>query len=400
MPQFIRVTGSALGHYEIFSVVVYGDPSNNESKFIFTEPSSTAINSITKIEIMERCRLGSDKVNYSYKPSGNLTCQLSYVSLPNPPPIEPNPAWVELTSFGSKYWQDFDVSDDFNFFACTDYGEHPTLPTGVAGFIYTTYMSGGVQYLQRGTIWRVWHKVRSSYIIGDNGVIYTPTMGTGRITGVLPEGLTVAENTGAAYLVLYDSFHSIHREYTGYDTMTNANIPANKLSVGVSYDDTRMIIVADSGGVYYATSISTFATSNDHGAGSDSWTVNSDFNFTLSSDNVPNAFLIECSATAQYSVIATTSGYLYLTIDYGVTWSALINSGNRSWIGCRISADGHIIIGFTSSKIYRSYDYGTTFRDVTPIGLTTLHNCGLSPDGLKMVTGQYIGNLFKVEFSQ
>jgi hypothetical protein len=99
-------------------------------------------------------------------------------------------------------------------------------------------------------------------------------------------------------------------------------------------------------------------------------------------------------AVVDYNV----NGYLYTSNDSGMTWTQRINSGDPStqWQSLASSADGKVILAGTNlvGKMYISRDYGSTWSVVNALGNGDWHDADVSADGTKMITGEASGILY------
>jgi photosystem II stability/assembly factor-like uncharacterized protein len=80
------------------------------------------------------------------------------------------------------------------------------------------------------------------------------------------------------------------------------------------------------------------------------------------------------------------SGYIYTSVDSGVTWTERTGAGLRAWTFITSSADGNKLVAlpFASGYIYTSADGGATWIERTTSGLRTWRSVASSSDGTKL----------------
>jgi len=91
------------------------------------------------------------------------------------------------------------------------------------------------------------------------------------------------------------------------------------------------------------------------------------------------------------TAVATVSGYIFTSTDYGATWTQRGSAG--SWYGVAMSADGKIQTAARgSSQIYTSFDYGVTWtgRDSS----RSWNAIAMSADGKIQTAGLYGGDIY------
>lgn len=58
----------------------------------------------------------------------------------------------------------------------------------------------------------------------------------------------------------------------------------------------------------------------------------------------------------------SSAEYIYMSYNYGTTWTAITGAGTASWSQARMSADGRVIVtSKAGGRVYMSYDYGATW---------------------------------------
>jgi len=73
---------------------------------------------------------------------------------------------------------------------------------------------------------------------------------------------------------------------------------------------------------------------------------------------------------------AFTAGYLWLSVDYGVTYTK-VYPGKEAWTSVAISKSGHVMLATISESYPKlSLDFGTTWNTlVTPLGINAQYSC-------------------------
>jgi photosystem II stability/assembly factor-like uncharacterized protein len=85
------------------------------------------------------------------------------------------------------------------------------------------------------------------------------------------------------------------------------------------------------------------------------------------------------SSDGQYQSATVVGGNIYVSSDYGNTWTP--KATNQAWTGIAMSADGQRQTAVaTGNGIYVSTDYGNTWGYTTGYGLV-LHDVDVSSDG-------------------
>jgi photosystem II stability/assembly factor-like uncharacterized protein len=91
-------------------------------------------------------------------------------------------------------------------------------------------------------------------------------------------------------------------------------------------------------------------------------------------------------ATVDYQ----SSGYIYTSTDYGVTWTAKTSTGGKWWESLTSSSDGtKLAAGEWGGNIYTSTDLGDTWTQQTGSGDRIWANLILSSDGSKLAAADY-----------
>lgn len=84
-----------------------------------------------------------------------------------------------------------------------------------------------------------------------------------------------------------------------------------------------------------------------------------------------NWYCVACSHTGQYRLGCIYGGRLWLSDDYGATWSEVRPAGDadKSWRRVAISSTGQYMLCCAEyGRVYRSDDYGATWVEVQPAG--------------------------------
>ena len=91
-----------------------------------------------------------------------------------------------------------------------------------------------------------------------------------------------------------------------------------------------------------------------------------------------------------------TNYAVYVSSDYGATWSAKPNSGVRAWTCIDISADGSVIVaGVSSGYVYTSADYGGTWDERTGVGSANWGGVCISANGNTLIASR-VGSRYLV----
>ena len=102
------------------------------------------------------------------------------------------------------------------------------------------------------------------------------------------------------------------------------------------------------------------------------------------------------SANGQYQLACVYSGYLYLSTNHGISWTAVATDATRNWTAAAISANGKyqsaaLYSGTNSAgTVYYSSNYGVTWSAAS--GTTTSPNCqsiAMSSTGQYQVAADY-----------
>jgi len=73
------------------------------------------------------------------------------------------------------------------------------------------------------------------------------------------------------------------------------------------------------------------------------------------------------SANCRILSACVYNGYIYTSIDGGVTWIERLSSGNHTWRSIAMPGDGQVIIaGYENGPLSRSLDYGATWTTFGP----------------------------------
>jgi len=95
------------------------------------------------------------------------------------------------------------------------------------------------------------------------------------------------------------------------------------------------------------------------------------------------------SSTGQYMYLGDLNGPIYRSSDYGSTWSA-VSGVTSGWFTTTCSANGSTIIAGTDNSNYTiiSTNYGASFSTIPALGLSSSF-VGMSSDGQYMLAANY-----------
>jgi hypothetical protein len=104
--------------------------------------------------------------------------------------------------------------------------------------------------------------------------------------------------------------------------------------------------------------------------------VSSDYGITWTARNTSVSSVrwscVSVSASGQYQIAGigkngSPSGQIWMSTDYGLTWNILTNSPNTTWTSLAMSASGQYQVCTANSiTVYLSRDYGNTYTLVYP----------------------------------
>ena len=81
--------------------------------------------------------------------------------------------------------------------------------------------------------------------------------------------------------------------------------------------------------------------------------------------NIRRTFCANKVESGKYQTAVEQYGYIYTSIDYGVTWTQATSDTTRNWLSIAMSSDGKyqtaVVYG---GYIYRSTDYGVTWNQI------------------------------------
>jgi len=112
---------------------------------------------------------------------------------------------------------------------------------------------------------------------------------------------------------------------------------------------------------------------------------------TLYSDAPSITGWIACSSSGQYVATVASGDYIYISADYGKTWTQ--RDSSRAWFNVCMSSTGEKMAACVSGGyIYTSSDYGATWtqRDST----RDWRRIACSEDGTKLVAAELTGSLY------
>ena len=195
----------------------------------------------------------------------------------------------------------------------------------------------------------------------DSGTTWTQTNSGSRNWSTLAassDGIRlIAAETGGFVHISTDSGANWNQQL-GYGNWT---------AVASSADGTRLFAARGSS-VYIST---------DSGANWRSW-----------SPGNGNISAVASSSDGAGLIAAESSGYLYTSTNFGVSWTQRTTAGNRSWAAVASSSDGQILVAAASEGyIFISGDYGETWTKQTSAGSRNWYSLWLSLDGTKILAG-------------
>ncbi len=132
--------------------------------------------------------------------------------------------------------------------------------------------------------------------------------------------------------------------------------------------------------------------------------VSSDYGNTWSSKGDSNRYWrsVSMSADGKYQLatdIGTAGSYYFVSSDYGNTWSQ--NGEITKWFGGAVSADGRYqtVVGqkisTTKGRLYISKDFGLTWTDKSPTSAISLMSVAMSSDGKIQTAVDNYSRIFK-----
>lgn len=88
------------------------------------------------------------------------------------------------------------------------------------------------------------------------------------------------------------------------------------------------------------------------------------------------------------------AGNIYVSTDFGVTWSENPSVGAARWASVTASADGRrMVAGVQNGAIYLSTDTGTTWNPINSVGAANWTSVSLSDNGLTLLAARANGQL-------
>ena len=92
---------------------------------------------------------------------------------------------------------------------------------------------------------------------------------------------------------------------------------------------------------------------------------------------------VSISSSGQYQTAVVDGGYIYISSDYGNTWTPVMNDANRNWLSVSISSSGQYqtAVMWISGYIYISSDYGNSWTPVMNDAPRTWFSVSISSSG-------------------
>ena len=357
--------------------------------------------------------------------------------------------WTDRTTpSGSRVWSGCAISNDGTKMIGVVSASGSIYASFDSG---TTWTQQTANFLPTAAIWKSCAmsgdgtKVAACINSGTNGTVWTGTYSTGvqiswtprsnagttrgwNHVAMTPDGNNLLASVGSGYLYTFTDSGAtfVERQASGSTQAWNG--------VSISSDGTYMLaainpgalwLSADSGvtwtkltgaGVRYWFGKTAMNSTGTRLAASESNSVNSSIGsiwtstqttttMTSAMGTVPtqmyglaaNWHRMCCSDSGQYiaavqfqNAAASAGGYIYVSNDYGATWTApaTVNTATRSWNGISMSSNGQYMLASASNNIqlYRSADYGVTWTATGPAANATAYWWGTTVSS----TGQYM----------
>lgn len=125
--------------------------------------------------------------------------------------------------------------------------------------------------------------------------------------------------------------------------------------------------------------------------GANNWT-----SMTSSADGTKLAATVSYGGESDYPVYAT--GYIFTSTNSGASWTPQVDSGKRVWASICSSEDGSLLYAtagiWNNDYIYKSTDYGITWS-ITNSSARNWRKIFTTPDGAKVFAAAYDGAIFK-----
>jgi len=250
-----------------------------------------------------------------------------------------------VTKQSIRNWQSVAISAD---------GKYQTAVTNIAGSIYISNDYGDT-WQEKGPVLS-WFRIAMSscgkyqtastynspfgdlYISDNYGHTWTQILTN--VTSI--QKIAMSSDGKIQIFVRYTtSEYSISRDYGKTWTNGTVNSTSGVKGVAISSDGKYITIVG-------AGSMDRIYTSSNYGL---NWT-------TIGSIGTWNSVTMSADGKFQAAVAGGT-GYVYISNDYGNTWTRKNNAGSRPWLSISMSSDGKYIAATTNGTYnYVSYDYG------------------------------------------
>ncbi|MEN9576544.1 MAG: hypothetical protein RL514_4399 [Verrucomicrobiota bacterium] len=146
-------------------------------------------------------------------------------------------------------------------------------------------------------------------------------------------------------------------------------------AVASSLDGRTLVVAAATNGTLYV--------SQDYGT---SWTTN----HTSQSWSG-----LACSADGSVMVGTVYTNSIYVSSNYGATWAAVTGTGPFAWAGIAASADGNVFAAVVSGgSLYTSVNRGGSFVACSAAGIRSWSSIAISADGSRLVASVNPGLLY------
>ncbi|MFM6940750.1 MAG: WD40/YVTN/BNR-like repeat-containing protein [Candidatus Planktophila sp.] len=251
--------------------------------------------------------------------------------------------WSTLSTTAYAHWYGLDTSSD---------GSKVVASELVSGNVWTSSDAGATWTARTGAGTRSWNSVAMS---GSGSKI---------IAAADNAYLQISTDSGATWTA-----------------QTSAG-QRNWAAVSMSSDGSKLVALTSGGAnsVWTSADGGTTWTQRTNPAGPPSWR------------------LVRSSGDGANVVASSYGGYVWVSNDYGVTWSSATSIGSTNWKAVDVSKDGSTMVagvGWTASGLlYISTDSGATWRSVAGSPTKDWHSAHLDTTGSKLFVAAYSDYLF------